>query len=82
MKRKTDSFAHYDASGFALLLPETESTSARNFAGRMAEMLMTTPLSSKFGGSPVVASVGVGSVPDDCNSLGAMLALAKPARPQ
>ncbi|CAN5402269.1 hypothetical protein BH11CYA1_BH11CYA1_04560 [soil metagenome] len=82
MKRKTDSFAHYDATGFALLLPETESTSARNFAGRMAEMLMTTPLSSKFGGSPVVASVGVGSIPDDCPSLGAMLALAKPARPQ
>jgi GGDEF domain-containing protein len=82
MKRKTDSFAHYDSSGFALLLPETESTSARNFAGRMAEMLMTTPLSAKFGGSPVLASVGVGAVPDDCVSLGAMLATAKPARPQ
>ena len=82
MKRKTDSFAHYESSGFALLLPETESTSARNFAGRMAEMLMTTPLSAKFGGSPVLASVGVGSVPDDCVSLGAMLAIAKPARPQ
>jgi diguanylate cyclase (GGDEF)-like protein len=82
MKRKTDLFAHYDSAGFALILPETESTSARNFAGRMAEMLMTTPLSAKFGGSPVIASVGVGSIPDDCPSLGAMMALAKPARPQ
>jgi GGDEF domain-containing protein len=82
LKRKTDVFTHYETYGFALLLPETESTSAKNFAGRLAEMLMTTPLSAAFGGKPVLASVGVGAVPDDCSSVGAMLAAARPPRPQ
>ncbi len=82
LKRKTDVFAHYETFGFALLLPETESTSAKNFAARLAEMLMTTPLSSGFGGYPVLASVGVGSIPDDVPTMGAMLALARPPRGQ
>lgn len=82
MKRKTDLFAHYETFGFALLLPETESASARNFAARLAEMLMTSPLSGGLGGLPVLASVGVACLPDDCNTLGSLLAMARPARPQ
>lgn len=82
LKRRTDVLTHYESYGFALLLPETESTSAKNFAGRLAEMLMTTPLSAAFGGKPVLVSVGVGAVPDDCTTVGAMLAAAKPPRAQ
>lgn len=80
LKRKTDILAHYETLRFALLLPETESQAAKSFANRLAEILMSSPLSDGGLGRPMVASVGVASIPDDCQALGTLLAKAKPPK--
>lgn len=80
LKRKTDILAHYETLRFALLLPETESVAATSFANRLAEILMTSPLADGGTGCPIVASVGVASIPEDCQALGVLLAKAKPPK--
>lgn len=80
LKRKTDILAHYETLRFALLLPETESQAAKSFANRLAEILMSSPLADGGLGRPMVASVGVASIPEDCQALGVLLSKAKPPK--
>jgi len=75
--RRTDMLFHYEALGFAILMPETGFESARTFALRLAEILMSKHLANEKGSYPIVASVGFASVPDSCESLGALMALAR-----
>ena len=77
LKRKTDIFTHYETFGFALLLIETDSQSARAFASRLAAAVTREPL----GGITrlrVLVKFGVACVPDDCTTVGSLLARAKP----
>lgn len=75
--RRTDMLFHYETLGFAILMPETGLESARIFALRLAEILMSKPLKDDKGSYPIVASVGFASIPDSCESLGALMALAR-----
>jgi GGDEF domain-containing protein len=78
LKRKTDLLAHYETFGFALLLLETESQEGHAFANRLVEAITTNPLSGGLSGTRVLAKAGVACIPDDCSTLGSLLARAKP----
>jgi diguanylate cyclase (GGDEF)-like protein len=75
--RRTDMVCHYEALGFAILMPETGLASSRTFALRLAEILMSKPLAGDRGDHPIVASVGFAAIPESCETLGALMALAK-----
>ncbi len=75
--RRTDILCHYEALGFAILMPETGLESARIFALRLAEIIMSVNLNAEKGSYPIVASVGFAAIPESCESLGALLALAQ-----
>lgn len=76
-KRKTDILAHYETFGFALILPETEQISARNLADRLVESLVANPLQGALNSTPLLASAGVASIPEDCISLSGLLGRAR-----
>jgi GGDEF domain-containing protein len=79
LKRKTDIFGHYETFGFALLLLETNSQQAQAFGNRLVDSITTTPLGGGgMAGVRVVARAGVACIPDDCATLGSLLARAKP----
>jgi diguanylate cyclase (GGDEF)-like protein len=79
LKRKTDIFAHYETSGFALLLLETDRRAANAFGRRLVAEISKRPLSEDVRAMPVIARVGVACFPDDGSTLGAILARAKPS---
>jgi GGDEF domain-containing protein len=79
LKRRTDLFAHYETFGFALLLLETDGQEAHGFANRLVDAITKDPLSGGLSGMRVLAKAGVACIPDDCATLGSMLARAKPA---
>lgn len=80
LKRKTDVLGHYDAAGLALLLPLTDGTSARSFASRLADVIVSTPLTEDMDMASLVLSIGTASIPESCQDLGAMLAMARPTK--
>jgi GGDEF domain-containing protein len=75
--RRTDMLFHYETLGFAILMPETGHESAKTFALRLAEILMSKHLANEKGSYPIVASAGFAAIPDSCESLGALMALAQ-----
>ncbi len=75
--RRTDMLFHYETLGFAILMPETGLDSAKTFALRLAEILMSKPLTDDQGGFPIMASVGFAAIPESCESLGALMAMAR-----
>jgi len=75
--RRTDTLFHYETLGFAILMPETGLESARIFALRLAEILMSKHLAQEKDSFPIVASVGFAAIPDSCESLGALMALSR-----
>ena len=75
--RRTDTLFHYETLGFAILMPETGFESAKTFALRLAEILMSKHLAGEKDSYPIVASVGFASIPDSCETLGALMALAR-----
>ena len=80
LKRKTDLLGHYETFGLALLLPLTDGTSARSFASRLADVIVSTPLSDDIDNASLVLSIGTASIPESCQDLGAMLAMARPTK--
>jgi GGDEF domain-containing protein len=80
LKRKTDLLGHYETNGLALLLPLTDGTSARSFASRLADVIVSTPLSADIDVNSLVLSIGTASIPESCQDLGAMLAMARPSK--
>ncbi|HEY9678213.1 MAG TPA: DUF4388 domain-containing protein [Drouetiella sp.] len=80
LKRKTDLLGHYETFGLGLLLPLTDGTSARSFASRLADIIVSTPLSAEIDASSLVLTIGTASVPESCQDLGAMLAMARPTK--
>lgn len=75
--RRTDTLFHYETLGFVILMPETGLESAKTFALRLAEILMSKHLAHEKDSYPIVASVGFASIPDSCESLGALMALSR-----
>jgi len=79
LKRKTDIFAHYETFGFALILVDTDGQSGRAFAARLLQTITTEPLGGGLSAMVVQAKAGVACIPDDCSTLGSLLARARPA---
>jgi hypothetical protein len=78
LKRRTDIFAHYETFGFALLLLETNAQHGQAFANRLVEAISSDPVSGGLSGAVVLANAGVACIPDDCATLGSLLARARP----
>lgn len=80
LKRKTDLLGHYETFGLALLLPLTDGTSARSFASRLADVIMASPLAEDLLPTATVLSIGTASIPESCQDLGILLAMARPSK--
>jgi Domain of unknown function (DUF4388) len=77
LKRKTDVLTHDDASGFALLLLETDLRTTRTFANRLVTALRKTSLSSLPSTTQLVIKAGAACVPDDCDTLALLIDRAR-----
>jgi GGDEF domain-containing protein len=75
IKRQIDVLAHYEMLDYALLLPETNRTSAENFANRLSDVLKYTAFED-IEASYVDFAIGLACVPDDCQDLESLIALA------
>ena len=76
-KIKLDILAHYETFGFALVMPETDAQVARVKASKLEELIVSTPLSGGMGGYPLMASLGLASLPDECVTLGSLVGKAR-----
>jgi len=80
LKRKTDLLSHFETFHFAMLLPQTYGSSARSFAARVGDVVLSSALSEGLNASSIVMGIGAACVPEDCQDLGMLLSLAKPRR--
>lgn len=77
--RKTDLLGHFDTFGYALMLPETDASSAKNLASRIGDMLKNMRI-DKRADAPIQVSIGVATIPNDCHDLAKLLSAARPSR--
>ncbi|MBX9939806.1 MAG: DUF4388 domain-containing protein [Candidatus Obscuribacterales bacterium] len=76
-KIKLDILAHYETFGLALVMPETDAQVARVKASKLEELIVSTALTGGMGGYPLMAALGVASLPEDCVTLGSLVGKAR-----
>lgn len=74
IKRQIDVLAHYETLDYALLLPETNRTSAENFVNRLSDVLKYMAFED-IESNYVDFSIGLACVPDDCQDLETLIAM-------
>lgn len=77
LKRRCDLFCHYKTSEYALLLPETETSTAREIMEGIFKQIGQHALSADGVTHPLVLECGVASIPEQCDTIEALLALAE-----
>src|SRR5262249_48959847 len=82
VKRPLDIFAHYETFDYALLLPNTNTAAAALSARRFVELVLKTPLAENIDMRTLMMAGGVGSIPEDCQDLGMLLAGTREAKNQ
>lgn len=80
LKRKTDTITHFEMFGLAILLPETLAASARGFLSTLNDAIYKGELMPGVPGESLKLEFGVSGIPDECNALEMLLAMAKPKR--
>lgn len=76
IRRKCDVIGHFETFALAILLPETNTASAKAFARTCGEIIMSEGRTDD--GNRILMKVGVGSIPDDCRRIETLLTVAKP----
>lgn len=79
-KRTLDLLAHFEAFGYALLLPNTETPSAAMLAHRIMEMLRTSNLGGGASSQGAALAFGIAGIPEDCRDMGLLLSAAKASK--
>jgi GGDEF domain-containing protein len=79
IKRPLDMFAHFEALHYALLLPNTSSSSGAYVANRVLQALTATPLSPALDKKNFHVAFGVASLPHDGDDIESMILAAKSA---
>lgn len=82
VKRPLDVLGHFETVDYALLLPNTRSSSAAFVANRIHEVLTATPLAKGHDCSTLLLSFGVASLPSDGDDLESLVKAAKAAKEQ
>jgi len=77
IKRPLDMFAHFEALHYALLLPNTSSSSGAYVANRVLQALTATPLSPALDKKNFHVAFGVASLPHDGDDIESMILAAK-----
>lgn len=77
IRRKCDVIGHFETFALAILLPETGSASAKNFARIAGDIIMSEGRTDE--GHRIMMKIGVGSIPEDCRRIETLLTVAKPA---
>jgi len=78
LKREVDLFAHFQMLDYALLLPNTNSKSARVFANRLAGDILLCAERPDMEKIELSVRLGCAGIPDDCTDLEQLIALAQP----
>jgi len=78
LKREVDLLAHFQLLDYALLLPHTNSKSARVFADRLAGDILLCAERPDMEKVELKVRLGCAGIPDDCIDLEQLLALAQP----
>lgn len=79
LKRHVDLLAHYDATDYALLLPNTKANGAQIFARRIVKALTDHPLAGQPEGTVLSCAFGCASMPEDSTDLAELLGSADAA---
>lgn len=77
IRRKCDVIGHFETFALAILLPETNSASAKNFARIASEIIMSDGRTDE--GHRILMKIGVGSIPEDCRRIETLMTVSKPA---
>ncbi len=80
VKRSIDVLAHFEALNYALLLPNTETTSAVVLGYRILEVLRMASLVSGMDPQCLAIAMGIAGIPEDCRDVGLLLSAAKVAK--
>jgi GGDEF domain-containing protein len=78
LKREVDLLGHFQLLDFALLLPHTNSKSAKVFADRLAGDILLCAERPEMEKIELKVRMGCAGIPDDCSDLEQLLALAQP----
>lgn len=78
LKREVDLLAHFQLLDYALLLPHTNSKSAKVFADRLAGDIMLCAERPDMEKVELKVRLGCAGIPDDCTDLEQLIALAQP----
>jgi hypothetical protein len=81
VRKKYDMLCHYGAFSFAMLLPLSIKDNAVRFADMLAEICAGIPVSDQYEQGGIEFRAGVASLPDDCQTLEQMVAMAEKIHP-
>ena len=68
---------HYGAFNYALLLPLTLHENAIRFSNILADLCAPIEVTDEYSKSQIEFCAGVANIPENCNSLDDMLAIAE-----
>jgi hypothetical protein len=80
VKRPLDTLGHFESLDYAIVLPNTKSSSAAFVANRMYEALTATPLYPGIDRSNIALAFGIASLPADGDDLQSLVNAAKDAK--
>jgi GGDEF domain-containing protein len=80
IKRKIDTFGHFETLDYALLLPYTDSSAGTMIAQRIIETIMVAAKERGIDPSAIQIAIGVAGIPEDCKDLPNLIAAAKEAK--
>ncbi len=79
-KRKSDIFAHYEQSSFALLMPDIPAAGAAIVAARILQNILSQPMGDPKRPVTLKLAFGISSSPSDAQSMETLLAAAEIAK--
>jgi GGDEF domain-containing protein len=80
VKRPLDTLGHFETADYALLLPNTKSSSAAFVANRILDSLTATPLAPGLDRTNLALAFGVASLPSDGDDLASLVYAARAAK--
>jgi len=79
IKRPLDHLGHFEAIDYALLLPNTNASTANQIAHQIIQILRAEPFSSELDDKLLKLSFGIASIPVHCDDIESLIILGKKA---
>jgi GGDEF domain-containing protein len=80
IKRKIDTFGHFETLDYALVLPYTDSSAGALIGQRIIETIAAAAKDKGVDQNAIQIAIGIAGVPEDCRDLPSLIAAAKEAK--